>query len=185
MSVRRFTGLTNAFSKKWENNWAAAALWFTFYNFCRVHKTLRVTPCNGSRNCGSRVECRRTPEGNGRNQTHTNTPLPRISKNPFKPCVQFSCTRLNDDLAGVACAGYFTVPRSSYSPIPANRHGSTFLSAGGAVLRGDPSIWPVEMIHIGVQLIELPFGIPRLEVVAPSPKHHPPAASELFTSIFV
>ncbi len=44
MSVRRFTRLTNAFSKKWENNWAAVALWFTFYNFCRVHKTLRVTP---------------------------------------------------------------------------------------------------------------------------------------------
>jgi transposase-like protein/IS1 family transposase len=44
MSVRRFTRLTNAFSKKWENNWAAVALWFTFYNFCRVHKSLRVTP---------------------------------------------------------------------------------------------------------------------------------------------
>jgi hypothetical protein len=35
MSVRRFTLLTNAFGKKWENNWAAVALWFTFYNFCR------------------------------------------------------------------------------------------------------------------------------------------------------
>lgn len=44
MSVRRFTRLTNAFSKKWENNWAAVAVWFTFYNFCRVHKSLRVTP---------------------------------------------------------------------------------------------------------------------------------------------
>ena len=44
MSVRRFTRLTNAFSKKWENNWAAVALWFTFYNFCRIHKSLRVTP---------------------------------------------------------------------------------------------------------------------------------------------
>jgi transposase-like protein/IS1 family transposase len=44
MSVRRFTRLTNAFSKKWENHWAAIALWFTFYNFCRVHKTLRMTP---------------------------------------------------------------------------------------------------------------------------------------------
>src|ERR1700686_975333 len=44
MSVRRFTRLTNAFSKKWENNWAAVALWFGFYNFCRVHKSLRVTP---------------------------------------------------------------------------------------------------------------------------------------------
>jgi transposase-like protein/IS1 family transposase len=44
MSVRRFTRLTNAFSKKWENHWAAVAVWFTFYNFCRVHKTLRITP---------------------------------------------------------------------------------------------------------------------------------------------
>jgi IS1 family transposase len=44
MSLRRFTRLTNAFSKKWENHWAAVACWFTFYNFCRVHKSLRVTP---------------------------------------------------------------------------------------------------------------------------------------------
>lgn len=44
MPTRRFTRLTNAFSKKWENHWAAVALWFTFYNFCRVHKSLRVTP---------------------------------------------------------------------------------------------------------------------------------------------
>jgi IS1 family transposase/transposase-like protein len=44
MGVRRFTRLTNAFSKKWENHWAAVALWFTFYNWCRIHKSLRVTP---------------------------------------------------------------------------------------------------------------------------------------------
>jgi transposase-like protein/IS1 family transposase len=44
MSVRRFTRLTNAFSKKWENHWAAVACWFAYYNFCRVHKSLRVTP---------------------------------------------------------------------------------------------------------------------------------------------
>ena len=44
MGVRRFTRLTNAFSKKWENHWAAVALWFAFYNFCRVHKSLRMTP---------------------------------------------------------------------------------------------------------------------------------------------
>ena len=30
------------FSKKWENHWAAVACWFTFYNFCRVHKSLRT-----------------------------------------------------------------------------------------------------------------------------------------------
>ena len=44
MGIRRFTRLTNAFSKKWENHWAAVACWFAFYNFCRVHKSLRVTP---------------------------------------------------------------------------------------------------------------------------------------------
>jgi IS1 family transposase len=44
MSIRRFTRLTNAFAKKIENHAAAVALWFTYYNFCRVHQTLRVTP---------------------------------------------------------------------------------------------------------------------------------------------
>jgi IS1 family transposase len=44
MSIRRFTRLTNAFSKKVENHAAAVTLWFTYYNFCRVHQTLRVTP---------------------------------------------------------------------------------------------------------------------------------------------
>ena len=44
MGTRRFTKLTNAFSKKWENHWAAVACWFAFYNFCRVHKSIRMTP---------------------------------------------------------------------------------------------------------------------------------------------
>jgi transposase-like protein/IS1 family transposase len=44
MGIRRFTRLTNGFSKKWENHWAAVTLWYTFYNFCRVHKSLRMTP---------------------------------------------------------------------------------------------------------------------------------------------
>jgi IS1 family transposase len=44
MSMRRFTRLTNAFSKKVENHEAAIALHFMHYNFCRVHTTLRVTP---------------------------------------------------------------------------------------------------------------------------------------------
>ena len=44
MQVRRMTRLTNGFSKKWENHWAALCLHFVFYNFCRVHKSLRVTP---------------------------------------------------------------------------------------------------------------------------------------------
>lgn len=40
----RITRLTNAFSKKWENLKAALALHFTYYNFCRIHQTIRVTP---------------------------------------------------------------------------------------------------------------------------------------------
>jgi IS1 family transposase len=44
MGQRRYTRLTNGFSKKYENLCHSVALFFTFYNFCRVHKTLRVTP---------------------------------------------------------------------------------------------------------------------------------------------
>ena len=44
MSIRRFTRLTNAFSKKIENHVYAIAIYFMHYNFCRIHQTLRVTP---------------------------------------------------------------------------------------------------------------------------------------------
>jgi hypothetical protein len=44
MSMRRFTRLTNGFSKKLENLQAAVSLHFAHYNFVRQHKTLRVTP---------------------------------------------------------------------------------------------------------------------------------------------
>lgn len=44
MSMRRFTRLTNGFSKKLENHVHALALYFAFYNFCRIYKTLRMSP---------------------------------------------------------------------------------------------------------------------------------------------
>jgi hypothetical protein len=40
--------LTNAFSKKRENLWAALCLHFTYCNFCRIHRSLRVTPAKGA-----------------------------------------------------------------------------------------------------------------------------------------
>jgi hypothetical protein len=43
IQVRRFTRLTNAFSKKLSDLNAACALHFAWYNFCRIHSTLRVT----------------------------------------------------------------------------------------------------------------------------------------------
>jgi hypothetical protein len=44
MQMRRFTRLTNAFSKKLENHYHALSLYFVFYNFVRLHKAHRMTP---------------------------------------------------------------------------------------------------------------------------------------------
>lgn len=44
MQIRRFTRLTNAFSKKLDNHAHAVALHYMHYNFCRIHKTLRMSP---------------------------------------------------------------------------------------------------------------------------------------------
>jgi hypothetical protein len=43
-AMRRFTRLTIGFSKKWENLKAALALYFAYYNFCRIHSTISCTP---------------------------------------------------------------------------------------------------------------------------------------------
>ena len=48
MSMRRFTRLTNAFSKKLQHHVYHVALYTVFYNFCRIHKTLRVSPAMAS-----------------------------------------------------------------------------------------------------------------------------------------
>jgi hypothetical protein len=44
MQSRRFTRLTNGFSKKIDNHVHALSVYFVWYNFCRIHKTLRVSP---------------------------------------------------------------------------------------------------------------------------------------------
>jgi len=44
MAMRRFTRLTNAFSKKLDNHAHMVALYALWYNFVRIHKTLRMTP---------------------------------------------------------------------------------------------------------------------------------------------
>jgi hypothetical protein len=40
----RATDPVNELSMKWENYWAAVTLWFAFYNFCRFHRSIRITP---------------------------------------------------------------------------------------------------------------------------------------------
>jgi hypothetical protein len=44
MQLRRFTRLTNGFSKKLENLKSAVSLYMAWYNFCRIHGTLKITP---------------------------------------------------------------------------------------------------------------------------------------------
>ena len=44
MALRRMTRLTNAHSKKWENHEYHLVIYFLYYNFCRVHMTIKTTP---------------------------------------------------------------------------------------------------------------------------------------------
>ena len=89
MSMRRFTRLTNAFSKKLENHAASVAVFMTWYNFGRVHQTLKMTPAMRAHryeamDCGSdgRLAGRRQTEG------------PRAEKVSFKLThYQNSCRR--------------------------------------------------------------------------------------------
>ena len=72
MQNRRFTRLTNAFSKKFANHVHALALYFMFYNFVRIHKTLKVTPAMAAgvsqtlwtmEDIAERIEARRPAPG--------------------------------------------------------------------------------------------------------------------------
>ncbi|MBV9997197.1 MAG: IS1 family transposase [Caulobacteraceae bacterium] len=72
MQNRRFTRLTNAFSKKFQNHVHALALYFAFYNFVRIHKTLKVTPAMAAgvsqtlwtmEDIAERIEARRPQPG--------------------------------------------------------------------------------------------------------------------------
>ncbi len=74
MQNHRFTRLTNAFSKKLDNHIHALALYFAFYNFCRIHKTLRVTPAMAAgitdklwslEDIANRIEARKVPVKRG------------------------------------------------------------------------------------------------------------------------
>lgn len=58
MSMRRFTGLTNAFWKKLANHHAMVALFMMYYDFCRKHATLKTTVASSSRRDGPRVDRR-------------------------------------------------------------------------------------------------------------------------------
>ena len=63
-----FRHITNGFSKKLENHVAALALYFMYYNFVRIHQTLRVTPAMAGR-------CHQQALGFPRKDKHTNEPI--------------------------------------------------------------------------------------------------------------
>src|SRR5258708_3950681 len=68
MSSRRFTRLTNGFSKKLDNHLAAVALYVAHYNLCRIHEALRTTPAKALGVCK-----RRAPNGR-----HFHAPNPNV-----------------------------------------------------------------------------------------------------------
>jgi hypothetical protein len=61
MGTRRCTRLTNAFSKKWENHWAAMSLWYTCLQLLPDSQIVTRHARDGGRNLRSHLECSRTP----------------------------------------------------------------------------------------------------------------------------
>jgi len=80
MQMRRFTRLTNAFSKKVENHFYALAIYFVFYNFVRIHKTLRMTPA-----MAAGVADKLWSMGDLAEMVDTATSKPAAKRGPYKP----------------------------------------------------------------------------------------------------
>ena len=49
LQMRRLTRLTNGFSKQWDSLWSACGLHFAYYNFCRIHRSIRIIPAMEAR----------------------------------------------------------------------------------------------------------------------------------------
>jgi hypothetical protein len=79
MQLRRFTRLTNAFSKKLDNHNAAVALHYMHYNFTRIHQTLRVTPAGKP---GSVITSGRSRKSSGCSKPRGNQIDPLRSSGP-------------------------------------------------------------------------------------------------------
>ena len=74
MGIRRFARLTNAFGKKLENQVHAFALYLVFYNFCRIHKSLRMSPAMAAGVTDTLRRC-----GVDRGLIDARTPAPKIA----------------------------------------------------------------------------------------------------------
>ena|SRR5690349_11532762 len=66
MAIRRFTRLTNRFSKTAANHEATVALHFMVYNFVRIYQALRATPVRGAKACGAQAGAERILTRSGR-----------------------------------------------------------------------------------------------------------------------